>query len=201
MKRTLRLRASGATTLATCLAVAALLVAMLQPSIAAAAARLLGDALPAGHASCHARVLSAAEKADPARPIVSLAIERTAPNLAAERKWAALEQFDDTPIVSATLRVRLRNDPATHTARLECTAGDDGALVCTTPACAGGEIRITPEGVAGLAVSVGGRLKSGRFIRHYIHLDDSCERATPVVLEAEDERPFSLATAPKEACR
>jgi hypothetical protein len=47
-------------------------------------------------------------------------------------------------------------------------------------------------------------LKSGRFIGHYIHLDESCEGRVggPIVLESgDDDRLFSLAPAPKEACR
>src|SRR5262245_53065523 len=71
-----------------------------------AADRPLSDALPPGHPSCHARVLAAAERTDPQRRIGSIALERTTADVAAERKWAKLEQFDDTPVVSATLRVR-----------------------------------------------------------------------------------------------
>lgn len=193
MASTPRLRAFGA---------ACLLVGLVMAQPAFAASRLLADALPPNHASCHARVIPQAERNDPERRIVSLAIERNAQHIASEKKWATYEQFDDTPIVSATLRVRFKNDPATHTARLACVGGDDGALVCTTPACAGGEIRILGEGVAGLAIAVGGKLKNGRFIRHYLHLDDSCEARSLVVLEAAgDEKAYSLASAPKEACR
>jgi hypothetical protein len=71
-------------------------------------------------------------------------------------------------------------------------------------ACDGGQIRIEGEGRGGIAISVGGMLKSGRFIGHYIHLDDSCEGRAggPIVLESgEDDRRFSLLPAPKEACR
>lgn len=182
----------------------AIMVVVLLPIPAAAAQRLLADALPPGHPSCHALVLSAAQRAEPERRVTNIAIERTKGDITAERKWAAREQFDDTPVVSATLRVRFRGDPVTHSARLACIAGDEGSLICTTPACVGGEIRLGGEGVGSLALSIGGKLKSGRFIRHYIHLDESCEGRTggPLVLEQEgDDRPFNLAPAPKEACR
>src|SRR5690349_14988758 len=92
----------------------------LAASPAQAQQRPLANALPAGHPSCHAKVLDAAERADPNRRIVSMALERTANDVATERKWSKLEEFDGTPLVSATLRVRLRADAATHTVRLEC---------------------------------------------------------------------------------
>ena len=65
-------------------------------------------------------------------------------------------------------------------------------------------IRITGKGRGPIAVSVGGTLKSGRFIGHFIHLDESCEGRVggPVVLESgDDDRLFSLAAAPKGACQ
>jgi hypothetical protein len=171
----------------------------------AAAPRLLAEALPPGHPSCHAQVLSAAElAAHPDRRVAAIALERTARDLAVERKWGTYEQFDDTPVVSATLRVRLRGDPAAHSARLECVEGDEGALLCMSAACDGGEIRIAGEGRGPIAVSVGGTLKSGRFIGHYIHLDASCEARVggPIVLESgDDDRLFNLAPAPMRACR
>jgi hypothetical protein len=142
--------------------------------------------------------------AHPERRVTAIALERTAGDLATERKWGKVEQFDDTPIVSATLRVRLRGDPVTHSARLECAEDDDGALACTSPVCDGGEIHVAGEGKAAIAVSLGGALKSGRFIGHYIHLDDSCEGRSggSIVLESgKDDRLFSLPTAPSEACR
>jgi len=184
----------------------AALLALLLASPASAADRPLANALPAGHASCHARVLDAAARADPNRRIISMALDRTAADVATERKWGKLEQFDGTPVISATLRVRLRGDPATHAVQLECAASldDDTVLVCTTPACPGGEIRMQAEGLSGVTIAIGGRLKSGRFVGHYIHLDNSCEGRSsgPLVLEqAEGERSFSLAPAPKEACR
>jgi hypothetical protein len=134
-----RLRSIGATSI-----LAALVVMATVPSpTSAAAPRLLADALSPGHPSCHARVFGAAGlAAHPDRRVASIALERTARDLAAERKWGALEQFDDTPVVSATLRVRLRGDPVTHSPRLACIQGDEGSLVCTSPACVGGEIRI-----------------------------------------------------------
>jgi hypothetical protein len=183
----------------------ALLVVIVAVPALAAPPRVLAGALPPGHPSCHARMFDAAElAAHPERRVTAIALERTAGDLAAERKWGKLEQFDDTPIVSATLRVRLRGDPVTHSARLECTQDDDGALVCTSPACDGGEIHVAGEGKAAIAVSLGGALKSGRFIGHYIHLDESCEGRAggPIVLESgNDDRLFSLAPAPSEACR
>jgi hypothetical protein len=191
----------GATTILAALVV----MATTLPPGSAAAPRLLADALPPGHPSCHARVLDAAEFAGhPNRRVAAIAIERTARDLATERKWGALEQFDATPVVSATLRVRLRGDPVTHSARLVCIEGDEGSLVCTNTACVGGEIHVAGGGGGAIAVSIGGTLKSGRFIGHYIHLDESCEGRVggPIVLESgDDDRLFSLAAAPKAACQ
>jgi hypothetical protein len=199
MPATERLRAMGAASL-----LAALLAIAAVPASAAPPRKLAG-ALPPGHPSCHARVFDAAEQAaHPERRVTSIAFGRTAGDLATERKWGKLEQFDDTPVISATLRVRLRGDPVTHSARLECTEDDDGALVCTSPACDGGEIHIAGEGKAALVFSLGGALKGGRFIGHYIHLDDSCEGRAggPIVLESgNDDRLFSVPSAPSEACR
>jgi hypothetical protein len=182
-----------------------IVIATVRSPPAAAAPRLLADALPPGHPSCHASVFSEADLAThPDRRVAAIAIERTARDLALERKWGKFEQFDDTPAVSATLRVRLRGDPVTHSARLECIEGEDGALICTNPACDGGEIRMSGTGRGAIAVTVGGALKGGRFIGHYIHLDESCEGRAggPIVLESgDDDRLFSLAPAPKDACR
>lgn len=205
-RMTVRLRSVGASCVPAARIILVLAVlATASPPTSAAAQRLLADALAPGHASCHARVFSAAEfAARKDRRVGAIALERTASDLAAERKWAAREQFDDTPVVSATLRVRLRGDPVTHSARLACVRGDDGALVCTSPACVGGEIRIAGEGQGAIAVTIGGALKSGGFVGHYIHLDESCEGRPggPIVLESgDDDRRFSLAPAPKEACR
>jgi hypothetical protein len=198
-------RSLGAASILAALAVTTVVLATLPSPTAVAAPRLLADALPPGRASCHARVLAAAEiAAHPDRRVTAITLERTAGDLAAERKWGALEQFDGTPVVAATLRVRLRGDPVTHSVRLECSEGDDGALVCTSPACVGGEVRMTGEGRGTIAISVGGTLKSGRFIGHYIHLDQSCEGRAggPIVLESgDDDHRFSLMPAPKEACR
>jgi hypothetical protein len=192
-------RFNGATSLL------AILFAVAAVPASAAPPRVLAGALPPGHPSCHARIFDAAEQAaHPERRVTSIAFERIAGDLAAERKWGKLEQFDDTPIVSATLRVRLRGDPVTHSARLECAEDEDRALVCTSPVCDGGELHVAGEGKAAIAVSLGGALKSGRFIGHYIHLDDSCEGRPggPIVLESgKDDRLFSLAPAPSEACR
>jgi hypothetical protein len=175
------------------------------PSPTAAGPRSLADGLPPGHPSCHASVLGAAVlAAHPERRVAAISLERTARDLAAERKWGRIEQFDDTPVVSATLRVRLRGDPITHSARLECVQGEESGLVCMSSACDGGQIRVEGEGRGGIAISIGGTLKSGRFISHYIHLDESCEGRVggPIVLESgEDDRRFSLLPAPKEACR
>jgi hypothetical protein len=187
--------------------VLAILLAMatVPPALSEALQRPLADALPPARPSCHARVLDAAElAAHPGGRVAAIALERIARDLAAERKWGAQEEFDGTAIVSATLRVRLRGDPVTHSARLACARGDDGALECRNLACVGGEIRITGEGRSPIAVSIGGALKSGRFIGHYIHLDASCEGRAggPIVLESgDDDRLFSLPPAPKEACR
>jgi len=183
----------------------ALLIMAMTPPASAAEARPLTDALPPGRPSCHARVVDAAElAAHPDRRVAAITLERSAGDVALERKWGAREQFDDTSIISATLRVRLRGNPVPHSVRLACTQSDDGALVCTSSLCAGGEIGIADDGRGAVAVSIGGTLKSGRFIGHYIHLDDSCEGRAggPIVLESGDgDRRFSLAKAPKEACR
>jgi hypothetical protein len=184
---------------------ATLLVMATVLSPASAAPRLLADALPPGHPSCHAQAFDAAElAAHPDRRVAAISIERTARDLAAERKWGAFEQFDGTPVVSATLRVRLRGDPVTHSARLACYEGDDGTLVCESPACVGGEIHLGSGDRGTIAVSIGGSLKSGRFIGHYIHLDESCEGRAGggIVLESgNDDRRFSMAAAPKQACQ
>lgn len=186
--------------------VAALAVVAMAPPTSAELARPLADALSPGRPSCHARVFDATEfAAQPGRRVASIAIERAARDLAAERKWGAREEFDGTPIVSVTLRVRFRGDPAAHSARLACARGFDGdSLVCESPTCVGGELRIGGEGRGAIKVSIGGTLKSGRFIGHYIHLDDSCEGRAggPLVLESgDDDRAFNLAAAPKEACQ
>ena len=200
-----RLRSTGATNLLAAVAIVATAPTAMAAPPAAATPRVLADALPPGHASCHARAFDAAElAAHPDRRVTAISLERVASDLAAERKWGALEQFDGTPEVSATLRVRLRGDPVTHSARLECSEGDDGVLVCINAACVGGEIRITGEGHGTIAISVGGTLKSGRFIGHYIHLDESCEghAGGAIVLESgNDDRRFSLAAASKAACQ
>ena len=181
------------------------IVAAVPPATSEPLRRPLADALPPARPSCHARVLDAAElAAHPGRRVTAIALERIARDLAAERKWGAQEEFDGTAIVSATLRVRLRGDPLPHSVRLACARGDDGALECRNPACVGGEIRITSEGRGPIAVSIGGTLKGGRFIGHYIHLDASCEGRAggPIVLESgDDDRLFSLPPAPQEACR
>ena len=159
----------GAVTLTT---LALALMAALPSPTFAAPPRPLADALPPGHPSCHASVLGAAElAAHPDRRVTASWLERIARDLTAERKWERVEQFDDTPVVSATLRVRLRGDPVPHSARLECIQ-DENALVCMSSACDGGQIRIEGEGRGAIAISVGGMLKSGRFIGHYIHLDE-----------------------------
>jgi hypothetical protein len=170
----------------------------------AAPPRLLAEIMPPGHPSCHAHAFDAAEfAAHPDRRVTAISLERSARDLATERKWGAREQFDGTPVVSATLRVRLRGDPAAHSAHLACFE-DESVLVCETPACVGGEIHLSSGEKGALAVSIGGTLKSGRFIGHFIHLDGSCEgRASgPIVLESgNDDRVFYLAAAPKQACQ
>ena len=186
------------------LAALAVIAAMPSPTFAAET-RALADALPSGRPTCHARVFDAADlTAHPNQRVAAMTIERTAQDLATERKWGKLEQFDGTPVISATLRVRLRSDPAKHSARLECAESGEGALVCTTRACAGGEINVTGGGPGAITVSIGGALKDGRFIGHYIHLDESCEARSggPILLESgDDDRRFTLTAAPKEACR
>jgi hypothetical protein len=182
-------------------------IATAPPSVSQALERPLAGALVAGSPSCHARAFTAEEQAArPGRRVATIAIERAARDVAAERKWGAHEERDGTPIVSATLRLRFRGDPVTHAEPLECFRGvdDSTALVCESRTCLGGEVRLRNEANGAIALSVGGALKSGRFIGHYIHLDGSCEGRAggPLVLESgEDDRLFSLAAAPKEACR
>ena len=180
-----------------------ILAAVTTPGFAAAQS-LLNDAFPPGHPSCHVRIFDRTEPTRKDRRITSIALERLAHDVAAERKWAAREQFDDTPVVSVTLRVRLRGEPISHLARLECSKSGDRSLVCTTPACAGGEIRMNVETQDRISVSIGGTLKNGRFVGHHIHLDESCEgrRGGALVLESgDDNRRFDMAPAPREACR
>jgi hypothetical protein len=183
-------------------------MATVSSPTSAAAAGGLADAFSPRHASCHAGVSDPVEMpARAERRVKTIALERTALNVAAERKWAALEQFDDTPVVSATLRVRFRGESiahSAHSAQLACTRSGENSLVCTNPACAGGEVRITGEGLGRISLTIGGTLKNGSFIGHHIHLDESCEGRAggPLVLESgDDNRRFSLAPAPKEACR
>jgi hypothetical protein len=195
-----RLRSIAATRM-----LSAFVVLAAATSSFAAPPRPLAGALPPGHPSCHVLVVGATELAShPDRRVSSITLARSAADLAAERKWGAFEQFDDTPVVSATLRVRLRGDPVTHAAHLECTEGDDSALVCTSPACAGGEIRISAEGKGAIGVSLGGVLQGGAVVDHYIHLDQSCEGRVggPVVLQSgHNERRFSLLPSPNQACQ
>jgi hypothetical protein len=195
---TRRRRAIAATRILTTLLVMAVPASAAPP-------RLLADALPPGHPSCQVQMFDAAAlAAHPDRRVAAISILRTARDLAAERKWGALEQFDGTPVVSATLRVRLRGDPVAHSARIACFEGDDGTLVCTTPGCVGGEIHLGGGDRGAIAVAIGGTLQSGRFVGHYIHLDESCEGhpGGPVVLESgTDDHRFSLASAPKAACQ
>src|SRR5262249_51302700 len=128
-------------------AAALVVIATAPPTMSAALERPLADALAPGHPSCHARVFAAAElNAQPGRRVEAIAIERNARDVAAERKWSKLEEFDGTAIVSATLRVRFRGDPVTHSARLECYRGDGDSLVCESPACVGGELRMNRDG-------------------------------------------------------
>jgi hypothetical protein len=189
---------------ASCILATVVIMPTMPSPASATPPRLLADALPSGHPSCHAKVFDAAElAAHPARRVAAISIERSAPDLAAERRWGALEQFDSTPVVSAALRVRFRGDPVTHSARLACFE-DDGALVCENRTCVGGEIYLGGAKGTAIAVSIGGALKSGRFIGHYIHLDESCDGRPggPVVLESgDDDRLFNLAPAPKQACQ
>ena len=184
----------------------AALVVMTTMPTSATEPHPLADALSPGRPSCHARAFGAAElDARPARRVAAIALERTARDLAAERKWGAREEFDGTPIVSATLRVRLRGDPVTHSARLACARGDDnGSLVCESPACVGGEVRIAGEGRGAIAVSIGGKLKSGRFIGHYIHLDEFVRgpRRRPDRAGVGGGRPpLQPGGAPRQACQ
>ena len=119
---------------------------------------------------------------------------------------AGYEQFDDTPVVSATLRVRLARRSGQHIRRVSnALRARNNTLLCMSSACDGGQYphRRAKAGAQSRS-SVGGKLKSGRFIGHYIHLDKSCEGRVggPIVLESgEDDRRFSLLPAPKEACR
>jgi hypothetical protein len=185
-------------------ALAALAIAMTWPGLASAA-EWYESTLPVKNPTCHAHVFTADElAAHPDQKVTAISVQRIAGDLATERKWHALEQFDGTPVISATLRVHLRNDPASHSARLECTTDDDNNLICSTPSCPGGQIQIASGAQHTLNVSVGGTLKSGQFIAHYLHLDDSCEGhpGGPIVLESgSDDHQFSLTPAAAENCK
>src|SRR5262245_38756446 len=136
--------------------VAALVVIATAPTMTAAALeRPLADALSPRHPSCHAHVFAATElAAQPGRRVEAIAIERSARDVAAERKWSKREEYDGMVIVFATLRVRFRGDKVTHSARLECYRDNGNVLVCETPACIGGELRISGEGRGTIKVSI-----------------------------------------------
>jgi len=108
---------------------AALAIAITLPW-PAAAADWFESTLPVKNPTCHAHVFTAAElAAHPDQKVTAILLQRTPSDLATERKWHALEQFDGTPIISATLRVHLRDDPASHSVHLECTTDDNNVLI------------------------------------------------------------------------
>ena len=183
-----------------------LIGAGLAMALAAAPAHAEKDrTFPEGHATCHARVYGVAHlAAHPQQRVVAISFARVTHDLAAEKQFIADGEVTED-IISATLRVRLRGDPVTHVARLECDGTRNSARYCETPACQGGEITVAPAqgGAPGtIRIGIGGTLKSGTFVPHFLHLDDSCETGHTVVLESgDDDHAFLLPAAPAEACR
>jgi cytochrome c5 len=172
-------------------------------ALAATAARAETDrTFPQGRATCHARVYDAAHLAShPKQRVVAISLSRVGRDLAAEKQFIADGEITED-MISATLRVRLRGDPVTHVAKLECDGTRNGERTCETPACQGGEITVAPATGGAIRIGVGGRLKSGRFVAHFLHLDDSCESDHVLVLESgDDDHEFRLPAAPAEACK
>jgi hypothetical protein len=158
--------------------------------------------VPQNRPTCHARVYDAAHlAAHPKQRVVAISFERRAREIAAEKVFIESGEMTEE-IIAATLRVRLRGDRTSHVVRLECEGARNGARYCEAPACQGGEIGVMPDGARAIRLSLGGKLRNGSFVAHYIHLDESCDGARPAVLEpGEDDRAFVLPVAPAEACQ
>jgi hypothetical protein len=168
----------------------------------AATAQTIDKTFPQNRPTCHARVYAAAHlAAHPKQRVVAISFERRAREIAAEKVFIESGEMTEE-IIAATLRVRLRGDRTSHVVRLECEGARNGPRYCETPACQGGEIGVTPGGARAIRLSVGGRLRNGGFVAHYIHLDESCDGARPAVLESgDDDHEFLLTAAPAEACQ
>jgi hypothetical protein len=168
----------------------------------AAVAQTADKTFPQNRPTCHARVYDAAHlAAHPKQRIAAISFERRAREIAAEKVFIASGEMTEE-IIAATLRVRLRGDRTTHVVRLECEGVRNGARYCEAPACQGGEIGVMPDGARAIRLSVGGKLRGGSFVPHYIHLDDSCDASRPVVLESgDDDHAFVLPVAPAKACQ
>jgi hypothetical protein len=160
---------------------------------------------PKGKPSCHARAYDAKHlAAHPKQRVVLIAFGRAAREFALERRWAQGEQYLDTPKVGATLNVRFRGDATTHIARLECSTGLEDDLFCSVGTCPAGQVRVTRDGARAIRLAIGGSLKNGRRVGHYLHLDESCEGRAggPIVLESgEDDFEFLLPVASAGVCR
>ena len=161
------------------------------------------EALPRERPTCHARVYDGAHlAAHPKQLVTAISFERGVRELAQEKQWQDSAGPEDSEI-AATLRVKFRGRGKVHTARLFCDGDRAKDLHCGVATCGGGRIRVDVEKDA-IRISIGGALKNGAFIPHYIHLDESCD-AVPerqIVLESgEDDREFRLPAARMEACR
>lgn len=168
----------------------------------AALAQTADKTFPQNRPTCHARVYDAAHlAAHPKQRVVAISFARRAREIAAEKVFIESGEMTEE-IIAATLRVRLRGDRTSHVVRLECEGARNGARYCEAPACQGGEIGVRPDGARAIRLSLGGRLRGGSFVAHYIHLDESCDGARPAVLDSgEDDHAFVLPVAPTEACK
>lgn len=168
-----------------------------------AAPAVAQEALPRERPSCHARVYDSAHFAGhPKQLVAAISLERGTREIAQEKQWHDSAGPDDSE-VAATLRVRFRGRSKAHTARLVCDGDRGKDLQCGVATCGGGRIRVDVEKDA-IRIMIGGALKNGTFIPHYIHLDESCDAAPErqTVLESgEDDRVFLLPSARMEACR
>jgi hypothetical protein len=167
-----------------------------------ALAQTADKTFPQNRPTCHARVYDAAHlAAHPKQRVAAISFERRTREIAAEKVFIASGEMTEE-IIAATMRVRLRGERTSHVVRLECEGARNGARYCEAPVCPGGEIGVMPDGVRAIRLSLGGRLRSGGFVAHYIHLDDSCDGARPTVLDSgDDDHDFLLPAAPAVACK
>jgi hypothetical protein len=176
------------------------LVAFCALCVASAVAQ---DALPRERSSCHARVYDGTHLAGhPKQLVAAISFVRGEREIAQEKQWHDSAGPEDSEI-AATLRVRFRGRGKVHTARLFCDGDRGKDLHCGVATCGGGRIRVDVEKDA-IRIMIGGTLKNGAFIPHYIHLDESCDAASErqILLESgEDDRVFLLPAARMEACR